>query len=207
MAVDMNKLVKLQALDMLAAKVDTKVNSVETKADNSFKGAKVVNGNTIELYTGTDTTVEATLTLELPAERVIDTTKTVFVSNFNFENGNYTGANNPNLDGNAVLVIAVKTVDKGIETTEYSFVDINYLVDPIEISEETNNSIELKNDGLFVDISGKQDKDTDATANNIAQFDAAGNAVDAGIAADDILLMSDIATDAEVNEMLDTYLN
>ena len=207
MAVDMNKLVKLQALDTFAAKVDTKVKSVETKADNSFKSARVVNGNTIALYTGTDTAVEATLTLELPAERVIDTTKTKFISNFNFENGNYGGAENPNLDGNAVLVIAVKTIDKGVETTDYSFVDVNYLVDPIEISEEANNSIELKSDGLFVDISGKQNRDIDATANNIAQFDADGNAVDSGIAADDVLLMSDIATDSEVNEMLDTYFS
>ena len=36
------------------------------------------------------------------------------------------------------------------------------------------------------DISGKADKDTSATAGNLAKFDANGNPVDSGIAADDI---------------------
>lgn len=36
------------------------------------------------------------------------------------------------------------------------------------------------NNGLFVDISGKMDKDTDATSGHVATFDANGNAVDSG---------------------------
>lgn len=58
------------------------------------------------------------------------------------------------------------------------------------------NTLEIKPDGLYVpatDISGKMDKDTDATEGNVAVFDANGNAVDGAIALDAL------ATDAEVD--------
>lgn len=57
------------------------------------------------------------------------------------------------------------------------------------------NTLEIKPDGLYVpatDISGKMDKDTDATKDNVAVFDTSGNAVDGGIA------LEALATDAEV---------
>lgn len=57
MSVDMTKLVKLSALDSLAQKADAKIKEVETKANAAFKGAKVVNGNKIALYTTTDGSV------------------------------------------------------------------------------------------------------------------------------------------------------
>ena len=219
--IDMSKLVKLQALDTLAQKADAKITAVETKADNAFKGAKVVNGNTIAFYKSTDTSGTADLTLDLPAEMVLDATKTSFVSNFNFASGNYTGATDPNLDGKAVLVLAIKTTDKAVEGTSYSFVDVDYLVDTytaadnsinvngytiaVKISAVANNAITLQSDGLHVDISGKQDKDTDAVLNNIAKFDANGNAVDAGIAAADVLTTDNIASDSDVVSALSTY--
>ena len=43
-----------------------------------------------------------------------------------------------------------------------------------------------------VDISGKQNRDTDAVENNIAIFDASGHTVDASIAAADLIQSSDI---------------
>ena len=77
----------------------------------------------------------------------------------------------------------------------------------VKISQAANNAITLKNDGLHVDISGKQDRDTDAVENNIAKFDANGNAVDAGIAAADVLTVADIASDSDVSTTLATYFN
>lgn len=58
------------------------------------------------------------------------------------------------------------------------------------------NTLEIKPDGLYVpatNISGKMDKDANAEENNVAVFDANGNAVDGGIALDAL------ATDAEVD--------
>ena len=51
------------------------------------------------------------------------------------------------------------------------------------IASTAGNMLQLTDSGLYVaatDISGKMDKDTDAVANNVAKFDANGNAVDAG---------------------------
>ena len=223
MAVDMNKLLKLKALDAFAAKANTKILAVEAKADDAFKGAKIVNGNTLALYKSTDTSGTADLSLDFPAEMVLDATKTGFVPNFTFNSTTYPGATDPDLDGEAVLVMAIKTVDKGVETTSYSFISVNSLVDTytaadnsinvngyqinVKISAAANNAITLQSDGLHVDISGKQDRDTDAVENNIAKFDANGNAVDAGIAAADVLTIADIASDSDVATTLATYFN
>ena len=220
---DMNKLLKLNALDAFAAKADAKIKSVEQKADAGFKAARVINGNQIAFYTTTDTTVTSALTLDLAAEMVVDAAKTSFVDNFNFANGNYTGATNPNLDGKAVFVLAIKTTDKGVDATSYSFISVDKLVDvytakdksievdgytiAVKISKAENNALTLKSDGLHVDISGKQDKDTDAVAGNVAKFDANGNAIDAGFAAADVLTTADIASDSDVTTTLATYFN
>ena len=104
---DMSKLLKLNALDAFATKADTKIKAVEEKADAAFKGAKVVNGNQIALYKTTDTSGTADFTLDLAAEMVVDATKTGFVDNFEFNSETYVGATNPNLDGKAVLVLAI----------------------------------------------------------------------------------------------------
>lgn len=223
MTVDMTKFVKLKDLDSFASKADTKIKSVEAKTDLAFKGAKIVNGNQIALYTTTDTTTAAALTLDLAAEMVVDAAKTSFVENFDFANGNYTGATDPDLDGKAVLVLAIKTTDKGVDSTSYSFISVDSLVDiytagdnsvdvtnneiTVKISAVENNAITLKSDGLHVDISGKQDKDTDAVAGNIAKFDANGNAIDAGISAADVLTTDDAAADSDVEATLATYFN
>lgn len=50
MAVDMNKLLKLKALDAFAAKANTKILAVEAKADDAFKGAKIVNGESVNNF-------------------------------------------------------------------------------------------------------------------------------------------------------------
>ena len=50
------------------------------------------------------------------------------------------------------------------------------------------------------DISGKADKDTSATAGNIAKFDANGNPVDSGIAADDLATKDADAVEGNIAE-------
>lgn len=53
----------------------------------------------------------------------------------------------------------------------------------VKVSAEEGNTVVAKEDGLYVaptDLSGKQDKDTDAVAGNIATFEAGGNTVDSG---------------------------
>lgn len=53
----------------------------------------------------------------------------------------------------------------------------------VKVSAEEGNTVVAKEDGLYVaptDLSGKQDKDTDAVAGNLATFEAGGNTVDSG---------------------------
>ena len=69
------------------------------------------------------------------------------------------------------------------------------------------NGTDLVPDGnkkVNVVISGKADKVTNATANNIAKLDANGNLADGGIAVSDILVATDISdyTEAELKALL-----
>lgn len=97
----------------------------------------------------------------------------------------------------------------------------------VNVSAEANNALVKKSDGLYVpkaavvDISGKADKVTDATNGNFAGLDADGNLTDSGKNPTDFskvtasttagaisvdgadVTVVEIATDAEVQEMLD----
>lgn len=119
----------------------------------------------------------------LPKEYFLDTEKTGFEYNFTFNQETYAGATNPNLDGKPVLILAMK----GIDHTNNDAVSYKY---------------------LFIDVAaladiGKADKVSNATAGNVATLDANGNLADGGVIAANILTTADVATDAEVNEMLD----
>ena len=72
----------------------------------------------------------------------------------------------------------------------------------VAVSAVANNAITKKSDGLHVDISGKADKVASATAGHLAGLDANGNLTDSGVIAANVLTTADVATDAEVNEML-----
>ena len=61
------------------------------------------------------------------------------------------------------------------------------------VYDAANNAITLQNDGLHVDISGKADKVSGATAGNIAGLDANGNLTDSGVT---------FAPDTDVSAML-----
>ena len=50
----------------------------------------------------------------------------------------------------------------------------------VNISAAAGNALVLKDDGLYVDISGKADKVENATAGNFAALDESGNMTDSG---------------------------
>ena len=72
----------------------------------------------------------------------------------------------------------------------------------VRVSTTTNNALTKDTNGLFVNITGKADKVASATAGHVASLDANGNLVDSGIVAANVLTTADVATDAEVTEML-----
>ena len=152
MAYDLNDLVKVQELKTTAERIKTFVEGVDMA---NIKGAKV-EGNTLKLYTTTDTTTTDTTliaaSIDLPAEQFLDEATTTFEQNFAFTEANYPGVTNPNLDGKAVLVLGVKTRsnDGTTTTVNYSFVDVSALVDVVEASDTSvvalNNKIKVKID-------------------------------------------------------------
>lgn len=219
MAYDLNHL-----LTLAEAKQIAQVFKVES--DKAIKYIAAV-GNTMSFFTTEDGSGTAAFTIDFPTEIFLDQARTTLVHDFKFEATKYPGATNPSLDGKAVFVFAVKgTTDPqhgtADDTINYSFLDVSALVDTytvkegisrnilkisgyeieFKISEAENNAIKVKDDGLHVDISGKSDKVTGATADNLATLDANGNLTDSGVAKANVLQKSNVATTAEVTEML-----
>ena len=222
MAVDMSKLVKLNALDALASVSSAAINEVKTLAVDAFKSGQV-EGNTVKFYTDKTPAVDAipAFSVDFPSEMVLDSAKTTFVDNFNFASGNYTGATDPGLNGKPVLVLAVKTTDaQNNETINYSFLNMYKLVDTytvkagdsskilnidgyeieVKISAAAGNILTVENDGLYV-----TNRITGATENNVVTFDANGAPKDSGIGSDTLVLTSMIASDSDVTSILATY--
>lgn len=164
----------------------------------------------------------------LPGEMFLDQLGTKFVPSFAFNAATYPGATNPNLEGKPVLVLAVKGVDNTApsdtskQTISYSFLDMAALIDDytvkagnstniltiagreieIKISAVANNAITVQDDGLHVNISTKVDKVSTATANNLAVFASGGGIADSGILKTSLLTTSNLATDAEMAEVI-----
>ena len=228
MAFDVTKLAKLSHVQDLANRVKSKIDALETLAGDSIKKVEV-SGNTLNFYTDKTPAQGATpaYSIDFPAEMVLDQAQTTFVDSFVFSTATYgTATTNPNLDGKPVLVLAVKTTDaQNNVSLNYSFLNVEKLVDVYEVASDTtssrvlditdnkitfklstdaDNALETDASGLKVNISGKAARDTDAIENNIAKFDANGNPIDSGIAASEVVLSSTIATNAEAAEMLET---
>ena len=72
----------------------------------------------------------------------------------------------------------------------------------VRVSTTANNALVKDANGLFIDITGKADRAANPTAGHLAGVDANGNVTDSGIAAANVLTTADVATDAEVAEML-----
>ena len=229
MTIDMTKLTKLNALDRLAALTSAGINKAQETADKGFKKG-IVNGNTVNFYTNSEATLSDTadFRFDFAAESFLDQAQTTFTSSFTFSTATFgTGTTNPNLDGKPVLTLAVKTVDAQSNTTiNYSFLNVEDLVDIYTIATDTtsqrtltiegnkitfnlntdsDNALEATATGLKVNITGKADRDTDAVENNIAKFDTTGTPVDAGIGTNELILSSMIAPDSDVTAVLTTH--
>lgn len=196
----------------------TETAAVAADAAAAYKGAKV-EGNAIKLYTETDTSGDAAVTLDLPAELVLDQTKTAFVGAFEWSEETYPGSTDPTLNGKPVLVLAVKGSG---ENDVYSFLDMTKLVDTYKaaagdgsaevsvngyeisvnalVSGESGNQLSKKDDGLFVpavNVDGKADKAAGATAGHLAGLSEGGGLTDSGIAAENVLTTSVYDTDGD----------
>ena len=215
--------------------IATEISALKTASDSAIKSVSVAN-NTVSFFTSSDGTGTAAFSFNFPNELVLDQLQTQFVGNFAFNATTYAGATDPSLDGKPVLVIAVKDTNAaGTVTRTYSFLDMTTLVDvytagdnsitingynvSVKVSSVANNAIEVKSDGLHVDISGKADKVDRATAaaahnpydetteaaayasfnsnyaltGHIATLDVNGNLADSGVT---------FATSADVTELI-----
>ncbi len=190
--------------------VDTKITDLTTELKTwvngneslGIKTALYVN-NTLMFYKKPNATVTdvADFTINLPAEQFLDQANTTFVNSFVWSEETYPNSINPNLDGQPVLVLAVK----GETEISYSFVSMNELVKiykastvvstvtltindatntisgEVNISADEGNLLKVGTDGgLYAeatDITGKADKltDTDIKENQILLDDGTGN--------------------------------
>ena len=71
--------------------------------------------------------------IDMPVEKFLDQTKTTLVQDFAWNETDYPNTENPNLDGNPVLVLAVKGGD---DSVSYSFLNMKYLLNLYQASEE-----------------------------------------------------------------------
>ena len=214
MPYDVNHLVTLAELKQTA-----QVFKVES--DKAIKYI-ATSGNTISFFTTENGTSTAAFTVDFPTELFLDQTKTQFIPNFAFSAASYPGAQNPSLEGKPVLVFAVKnTTDRtsgtASNTFTYSFMDMSSLVDTyttaagvssqvltingytitFNISQTAGNIIMSNSDGLYA-----TNRLSSFTAGNIVTSDANGAPQDGSIPASTILVDGDVATTAEVTEML-----
>ena len=179
MAYNANALVRLAALKALAAKTKAEIDNINTDVSKTIKSLGV-SGNTVSFYTSADKSGTAAFTFDFPKEMFLDQAKTIFVQKFAFSTETYPGATDPKLAGKPVMVLAVK--GQNPDSCSYSFLDMSALVDTykakatgkdasttvtiagyevdvkVNISAAAGNALVLKDDGLYVDISGKADK-------------------------------------------------
>lgn len=201
MAYNANALVRLSALKNLAAKTKAEIDNINTDVSKAIKSLGV-SGNTVSFYTSADKSGTAAFTFDFPKEMFLDQAKTTFVQKFVFSTETYPGATDPKLAGKPVMVLAVK--GQNPDSCSYSFLDMSALVDTykakatgkdasttvtiagyevdvkVNVSAAAGNALVLKDDGLYVDISGKADKVKNATAGNFAALDESGNMTDSG---------------------------
>jgi len=221
MAIDAKfKLANLEQLGLLGTAVKGITDALRTDVDASVKSL-VVNGNTVELYTGANGTGTKAGEFNFPKELFLDAAGTTFVPSFTWSSATYPSSTDPNLNGKPVIVLAVRTTTdyqrSGAtgDTINYSFIDVSSLVDTytvntangdtdsskvltisgykikFNISAKAGNGLVAENDGLYVNTGNKADKVTGATAGHVAGLDANGNITDSGIAASDILRASE----------------
>ena len=191
------------------------------ESDKAIKSL-AVSGRTISFFTSENGTGTAVATVDIPKDLFLDQAKTTFVQNFTFSAATYPGAVNPSLDGKPVFVLAVKgSTDPANgtanDTISYSFIDVSALVDTyttaagtssqvltisgytvsFNISSTAGNIITADAGGLYA-----TNRLSSFTAGNVVTSDTNGAPQDGGIPASTLLVNGDVATMAEINEML-----
>ena len=101
-----------------------------------------------------------------------------------------------------VLNIAGYTITFNVSADTNNAVEVLNDGLAVRVSTTANNALTKDTNGLFVDITGKADRVANPTAGHVAGLDANGNPTDTGIVAATVLTTADVATDAEVTEML-----
>ncbi len=191
------------------------------ESDKAIKSLSV-SGRAISFFTTEDASGTAVATVDIPKDLFLDQARTQFVQNFTFSAATYPGAVNPSLDGKPVFVLAVKgstDPDNGTanDTISYSFLDVSALVDTyitaagtssqvltisgytvsFNISSTAGNIITSDAGGLYA-----TNRLASFTAGNVVTSDTNGAPQDSGIPASTIIVDGDVATMAEINEML-----
>lgn len=154
-----------QALEAKA--VDLLKQYIDEGDDPAIKSFDFRN-NTIYLYKTDDKSGDPVGEINLPEEMFLDQAKTTFAEEFEWSLEKYPGSENPNLDGQPVLILAVK----GDTTVNYSFVSIGAMIKPysggntqtvnmtitdntvkgdVKISQKNNNALTVNDDGLHVE--------------------------------------------------------
>lgn len=156
---DERKAITLEQLEIVKGYIDD-------KDALNIKSAEFVD-STVKLYASEDKSGEPVVELVLPEEMFLDGSKTEFVDNFVWSAEKYPKSTNPELDGKPVLVLAVKSV----RTIRYSFISLESVVVElmggdtdstsvtvaedvisldVKVSEEPDNRVIVKDDGLYV---------------------------------------------------------
>lgn len=156
----------------------------------------------VSLATKTKAAIEAAVS-DLPVEMFLDQAKTTFVPSFTWSNALYPGSTNPNkaaveadpeadppvvaqpavvFDGKPVLVLAVKGVDNADptdtskQTTTYSFLDMQTLVDTYTVKTGTSAQI-LNISGYEIEVKFDNTLTTSANGLGVAVSAVANNAI------------------------------
>lgn len=153
---------KIITLDML----DTVKEYIDNKDSDAIKSGDFAN-NKVKLYTNKEKSGSPAIEFDLPEEMFLDQEKTTLVDNFKWDINTYPGSEDPQLNGQPVLVLAVK----GDESVNYSFISIQSAFTPyeggesntaktnveggtitvdIKLSEEYNNALTVKENGIGV---------------------------------------------------------
>lgn len=210
-----NNLISRESLNLLMEELKTSFatkEEVQAGETGAFKGVKYAN-NKLSFYATSANSDSALVSVDLPKEYFLDTTKTTFVESFTWSEETYPESEDPELTGKPVLVLAIKGEDSKIS---YSFLDMSTLVDTytatagdgtatvvvsgrtiavnVQVSSDANNALTKKTNGLFVekvDVSTKLDK-VDGTEGNLVAFGADGVITDSNVVATSVLTTADI---------------
>ena len=211
MAYNVNQKATLNQLKALATRakgaIDTAIQAlpVEMYLDNAktaFVGSFAFNATT---YPGaTDPNLNGKPVLVLAVKGVDHTNNNAVTTTYSFlDMSTLVDIYNPaSGDSSKVLTIGNYTITFNVSADTNNAVEVLNDGLAVRVSTTANNALVKDANGLFVDITGKANRAANPTAGHVAGLDANGNPTDTGIVASSVLTTADVATDAEVTEML-----